>query len=468
MTKSISKEDKRRDFILGGNLYKIIIKLALPIMLSNLIQTVYSLTDTYFVSTIGDNQVAAVGFVWPMIFLYMALGMGISIGAMAIMSQRIGAKDDAGAVEVAGQTLSFMFIISGILALVGYLVAPWLIRVLGGEGIIYSDGLKYSRLIIVGMPMMYFYFAFQAIKQAEGNMLTPMLILVGSVVLNMILDPLFIIVFKWGVEGAALATTLSRLAAVIVVVIIIWKNKNSRIHEAIKHLKLKKDVVMEIVKVGMPTAIGRMTSSVGFMIMNMFVISYGAHIMTAFVLGNRITSLVMMPAFGIGSATTTIIGQNMGAGNLSRCKETLKKTLVTSVGISLIGMALIYIFKSGIIGIFTSTEAVLTSAKKFTDIVILTLPLMAIFQVMSGFFIGTKHTTTSMTADIARLWVFRIPMIILFKYVFHMDEYAIWYPMIISNLLTCIILTIVYATKRWQTPPRKWKLPFRKKASIVE
>lgn len=424
-------------------------------MLSNLIQTVYSLTDTYFVSRIGDNQVAAIGFVWPIIFLYMALGMGLSLGALAIISQYIGANKDDDAIEAAGQTFSFMFIVSVALAIIGYMAAPWLIKTLGGEGIIYTDGLAYCRIIILGMPMMYFFFSYQSIKQAEGDMTTPMLILVGSVVMNMILDPLFILVFKWGVEGAALATTLSRIAALIVVVIMIIKNKNNRIHKAMKHLKLKKSVVLEILKVGAPTAVGRVTSSLGFMIMNAFVVSYGAHVMTAFVLGNRIISLVMMPSMGIGSATTTIIGQNMGAGQIKRTKQALKKTLIASVGFSLIGMILIYIFKTGILGVFTDSQAVLESGKRLTDIVVLTLPLMAVFQTMSGFFIGTKHTMQSMIVDIARLWVFRIPLIILFKYVFHMDEYAIWYPMLISNVLADMMFFILYLSKKWQKQPEK-------------
>ncbi len=450
-----TKEQQRRTEILTGSLYKLIVKLSLPIMLSNLIQTVYSLTDMYFVSTIGDDQVAAVGFVWPMIFLYMALGLGVALGARAIISQRIGEGDEAGAIEAAGQTLSFMFIISFGLSMAGIIAVPWILKLMGGTGAIYSEGLSYSRIIISGMPLMYVFFAYQTIKQAEGDMVTPMLVLVGSVVLNMILDPIFIMVLGWGVNGAALATTLSRLAAALVLAGLILANKKSNIYKSLSHLKPRKETILEILKIGMPSGIGRVTAALGFMVMNGFIISYGNHVMTAFSIGNRIISLVMMPSMGIGSATTTIIGQNMGAGQIDRVKQALKKTLIIALGFSLLGMMLTYAFKEGIFRIFTDTVIVIESGSNFTDIMVLTLPLMAVFQVMAGFFIGTKHSLAAMMGDIVRLWALRIPMIIFFKFALHMDEYAIWLPMLISNVLTDMMFLAVYLSKRWQKPVKR-------------
>ncbi len=446
--------EKNRDLILNGNLYKLVIKLSLPLMLSNLIQTVYSLTDTYFVSKIGDNQVAAIGFVWPIVFLYMALGLGLTMGAKAIISQHIGAGDEQGAIEVAGQTFSFISIVSVVIAVIGIIICPWIIKTMGGEGIIYTEGVAYCRIILAGMPLMYFYFAFQAVKHAEGDMITPMMLSIGAVVLNMLLDPLFILVFHWGVKGAAYATTLSRLAALFIVIVLIVKNKHTREHKALKHLKLKKSSISEILKIGAPTAVGRITTSLGFMIMNAFVVSFGAHVLTAYVIGNQIISLVMMPSMGIGSATTTIIGQNIGANQIDRAKKALQKTLIVALAFSIAGLILLFIFKADIIGVFTKSKAVLESGIRLTDIVALSLPLMAVFQVMSGFFIGTKNTMQSMIADIVRLWVLRIPLIILFKYVFHMDEYSIWYPILISTALADVLFAILYMTKRWQIKPK--------------
>jgi Na+-driven multidrug efflux pump len=118
-------------------------------------------------------------------------------------------------------------------------------------------------------------------------------------------------------------------------------------------------------------------------------------------------------------------------------------------------MALLYIFKAGIFRIFTDTAVVIESGMNLTDIIALTLPLMAIFQVMSGFFIGTKHTVMAMLGDVVRLWVLRLPMIALFKYAFHMDEYAIWWPLLISNILIDIMFLIMYLSKRWLRPVKR-------------
>ncbi len=445
-------ETVKSNKLLEGGLYKLIIKLSLPIMFSNLIQTVYSLTDTYFVSMIGDDPVAAVGFVWPVIFMYMALGLGIALGARGIISQRLGAGDDEGAVQASGQTMSFMMIASVVLSALGIIFLPGILKLMGATGVIYEQGLSYARIIILGMPMMYAFFSYQTIKQSEGDMVTPMIILVFSVVLNIALDPLFILVFNMGVDGAAIATTISRLAALGPVMYIIFKDKNGLVSRAFKKLSLHKKTVIEILKVGMPAGVGRVTSAVGFMVMNGFILNYGNSVMTAFVIGNKITSLVMMPVMGIGSAATTIIGQNVGAGNMDRTKEAIRKILIVALGFSVIGVAILMILKMPMIGVFTDTEAVMQSAINYTNIVVMALPLMAIFQSMSGFFIGTKHTLMAMSGDLVRLWGIRIPLILLFKYVFKMDEYAIWWPVLISNALTDMLYIIMYLSKRWQKP----------------
>jgi putative MATE family efflux protein len=385
----------------------------------------------------------------------MSLGIGITLGAKAIISQNIGAKDEHGAIEVAGQTLSFSVILSVVLGIIGIIACPWVIHAMDGRGVIFTDGLAYCRIVMAGIPMMYFYFAFEAVKHSEGDMMTPMLILTGSVILNAILDPIFILVFKWGVKGAAYATTLSRTVAMIISIIIILKDKHSRLYKSLKFLRPKSKTIWHIVKIGFPTAVGRVMTSLGFIFINRYVVSYGAHVMTAFVLGNRIISLVMMPAMGIGSSTTTIIGQNMGANQIDRAKEALRKTLFTALSFSIVGMLILFIFKTGILGVFTDSPAVLKSGIRLTNIVILTLPLMAIFQVMSGFFIGTKNTFLSMCVDIARLWIFRIPLILLLKNVFHMDEFAIWYPMLFSNILADTMFIIFYLSKCWQRKPKE-------------
>jgi Na+-driven multidrug efflux pump len=162
----------------------------------------------------------------------------------------------------------------------------------------------------------------------------------------------------------------------------------------------------------------------------------------------------MMPAMGIGSATTTIIGQNMGAGNMQRTKDALKKTLIVALGFSVVGVLILMLLKAQMIGVFTDTQSVTESAINYTNMVVMALPLMAVFQAMSGFFIGTKHTMMSMTGDLVRLWGLRIPLILIFKFIFHMDEYAIWWPMLISNFLADILYMIMYYSKRWQRPIR--------------
>jgi len=227
---------QRRDFILNGNLYKVIIKLSLPLIAANLMQTVYSLTDTYFVSQIGDTPVTAVGIVWPIIFFLMAVGMGISTGAKTLMSQYLGAEDTKSATGVAGQIISLAIILSVLLGVTGIMIAPTILRLIGAQGQVALLGINYLNIILAGSPLMFLFFSFQTIRQAEGDMITPMIISGISIVLNIALDPIFIFTFNLGVEGAAYATIISRLVACIIAYATLIYSKKEKLKPSVRDL----------------------------------------------------------------------------------------------------------------------------------------------------------------------------------------------------------------------------------------
>lgn len=441
---ALNKKDIRRENILAGNLYKVILSLSLPIMLSNLIQTFYNLADSYFVSRLGEIQLNAIGVVWPIVFAMIGLGAGLSLGAVALISRHIGAGNEKDAKVASAQIISYLFVLGIIMAVVGYFASPWILKLMQVTGETYEYSMQYLNIIFIGVPFMYLFFAFQAIEQSQGNMTLPMIFSGISVVLNIILDPVFIFVLDMGVQGAALATILTRVSLGIASITFYFLSNKTKYKPTLKQLMPNFKVIGEISKTGVPASLGQVTSSVGFMVLNGLVLSYGNDVLTAFIIGNRIVSLVMMPCMGIGSALSTIVGQNIGAQLIKRAKQALHKAFHVSMVLATLGITVLLILSSNFIMVFTDNPIVIEHAIEYALIITLAMPLMSIFNLWTGLFIGAGKGTFSMIVMMSRLWIYRIPSIMLLKYVFNMDEHAVWYPMIISNVLACLTGLILY------------------------
>ena len=158
---------------------------------------------------------------------------------------------------------------------------------------------------------------FTSVKQAQGDTVRPLLLNILGVSINLILDPLFLVIFNWGIGGAALATLLAKIPSAIIGVLVLRGN-NQLVRINFKNFKFDKNKVLAILKIGLPTAIGGSTMQFGFLLMTKNVNAYGPTATTAYGIGNKINSIITMPASGIGSAISTIVGQNMGAGNIKR------------------------------------------------------------------------------------------------------------------------------------------------------
>ncbi|MCK4261230.1 MAG: MATE family efflux transporter [Halanaerobiales bacterium] len=439
---------QKQDLILKGNMKKVIITLSLPIMLSNLIQTIYNLTDTFWVGRLGANEVASIVLIWPVIFFFMSFGAGVNIAGTALISQYIGSQRKKEATQIAGQILSFSALFSIVFGLAGFFLSHSLVSLMGGKGEILQLATGYLKIIFSGMPFMFLFFAFNSIKQGQGDTVTPMVIGAISVGLNIILDPIFIFKFGLGVNGAAYATLLSRAIFTIYAVYTLFIHDNG--------IRLKKSDLMfnkeliKIIKIGLPTSIGQSMSALGFGLLNAFIISYGSNTLAAFGIGNRINSLVLMPAMGIGSALATVIGQNLGANQIQRAKKAVRQSVLLNTVMMVCGSIIMFLLSSLIIQQFTNDPEVRRQATEYLRLISLVLPFVGYFQIFIGTFQGSGHTVSAMILMMGRLWGLRIPMILLFKYFTNWGSSAIWYAMILSNLLICVIGLGIYSTGNWQ------------------
>lgn len=440
-----------RERILHGNMRSVLLSLALPVMAANAIQTIYGLADTFWVSKLadGDIAVAAVSYIGPMVAVAIALGIGMNIAGISMISQFIGLGRENESKRVAGQLISFSFFFSLILGLLGLLFGKQLLAATGAEGQILEYGWEYLQAVFLGGPAMFVFFAFQSIKQAQGDTLTPMLLAGASVILNIILDPIFMFTFDLGIAGAAWATVVTRaLSTVVGMYLLFFTDNGLRLN--LGDLRFNSKIMGKIVKIGLPSGLGQSIEGIGFMIMNGFVLSFGDYTVAAFGVGNRINSLIFMPAMGLGSALATVVGQNLGADQIDRAGKAVKESIFLSVTIMASGAVAMFFAAPHIIKIFSQHPVVLEQGTYYLRLISASIPLMGIFQAFVGCFQGSGHTFMAMLVTTGRLWALRLPMIILFKYFTPLAEKSVWFAMVGSNLLTCVFAFFLFLSGRWK------------------
>ncbi len=445
--------NKNKELIREGNLYKGIILVALPLMLSNLVHTIYNLVDMFWVTKISvtSNEVASVTLVFPIIMLMLTIGMGLGIGASTLISQYIGARDSENANKVVSQ-LVFVSMGLGILAgvLLYFSAKPVVTWMVGDEIFLIEDSVNYLKVIAFQTPLFFLFSVFQASKQGQGDTITPLLYIVVGNLINMVLDPLFILTFDLGVVGAALATVLAKVIYLIPV-IKLFTDKSS-VYVDFKYVKPDPKFIRNVVAISLPLMISQSMSSLGFMVLNRTINSYGANVFTAFSVGNRITSVFMMPVMGLGAALATFIGVSLGADNIKRAKEAFKTSTILAVGLGVLFTVILISIRQGTTSIFINPKDAITYnlSNEYLIFVAINLPLMGIFQNLQGVFNGSGHTKFSLIITASRLWVVRLPIIYIASRYLMLEHQIIWWAMLVSNVIIVSIGLIIYKTGIWE------------------
>ena len=448
----MKKQDKT-ELILNGSIYRVLLTLSIPIIINSIIQTLYNLVDGVYVGMISTVHFAATAFVWPVNFLFISLGIGLSIAGTSLISQLVGRGDIEKAEEYASQLMAITFLSSIVFTVVGYMISPHIIRLMGATGDFAEYANTYLRITFLDLPFMFLYFNINSIMNSQGNTVTPTILSGLSAIINIILDPIFIFTFGWGIAGAAWATVISRAVLAVLGFVMLFKESN-KIKPNFKEFKFNKQIIQEVIEVGVPSTIGQSGAALGFIVLNGFIASYGTATLAAFGMVNRITSLIMQPSMGIGSALTAIIGQNMGADQIDRVKESFQKALKLTISIGVAGAIFLVLFDDGIINFFIQSKddpSVIPLSITYLFYTSLSMPLMGIFSVLQGIFQGTGHTKYSMAMEIGRLWLVRLPMILIFKHFTNVGSTGIWFSMSFSNLVVCIYGYLMYRRNKWQT-----------------
>ena len=444
----MSRDDNKRYLILKDkSVFKGLIILAIPIMFNNFVKTIHDIVDMSFVSKIngyGTDAVSSISITFPVFFMFISLGIGLGVAGTSIISQYLGSAQEKEAKKFATNLVVLSLFIGLFLNVIAYLGAPFIMKVMGAEGFTLENSVKYLQIRSFELPVLFLFFAYTAIRQASGDTITPMFIGVITVFLNIVLSPFLILGYGLGVPGAAYATLASYL---IVLPIILYKLRKdtSGIVLDFEFIKPNKYVVNDLVRTAIPSSLGQSFTAVGFIVLTSFILSYGDDTVAAFSVSNRISSLILHPAMALGAVLSAYVGQNIGNLNVPRAKEAFRKAMILGVVIMATGSAIVINYRRNLAEIFIDdNQFALDLANDYLFFLLLGLPLMAIFQTFIGVYNGSGNSKYTFVIGVVRLWLLRIPLILIFKYFTDLGASGIWYAMLLSNLLIVILGTFLY------------------------
>ncbi len=445
----MSKDDKKRYLILkDSNIYKGLLIMALPLMLNNFLKTFHDFIDMFFVGRIpgrGTEAIEAIQLTFPVVFTFLALGIGLMVAGTALISQFIGSDQLEDARKYASQLLVLSFILGVILNIVSYFGAPYFFDLMGVDpGYTYDGAVSYLQWRAFELPVLFMFFSYMATRQASGDTISPVIISGTAIVLNTILSPILITTFGFGVAGAAMATLFANVVVMPVAIYSLFFAK-SGVTVTFKYMRLEMGVVRDIVRTAVPASLGQAITAIGFGVMNAVIYDYGDSTLAAFGVGNRIVSMLLHPVMAIGGVVSAYIGQNIGAQNTARAKLTFRKAMILSTGLMAVGAFAFLFIRRPLAGLFIVDNPIaLQLASDYMFFILIGLPLMGVFQTFMGTYNGTGNTHFSFILSVTRLWLIRVPLVIFMRDFTNLGASGIWYAMLVSNFLIAIVGFFLY------------------------
>lgn len=451
--KNIARKTSEQNPILSGPVVKTMTTLSLPIIFAMLLQIVYNLTDTFWVGRLGANAIASISLSWPALFLITSFGGGLAMAGTILVSQHKGKGDNQKVDFISSQTISIMFILSIFLGIIGYFTASFLINLMGASPEVVPDTIRYLQVSFMGLVFSYVYYNFQSLMRGVGEVKIPMYIVIGTVILNFIIDPIFIlgwgIVPKLGVVGAAWTTIISQaISAMIGITILVRGKRGIKMH--LRDIAPRFSIFKKILKLGFPSAIGQSMTSINMLIITFLVAGFGTVSIAAFGLGIRVLSLVIVPAVGFSMAIATMIGQNMGAKKIDRAESISNKgMLISFISLTLLG-GITFLFAKIIVGVFIPGEIeVINESAYFIRAMALTFGFIGLRMTTTGIFNGSGNTKSTMVVSILSL-VFLFGFALILSRFTNLGVDGVWLAYPISNVLSGTISWIWVLGGNWK------------------
>ena len=455
-----------------GSIMQNVILFAIPIVLGNILQQLYTTVDTLIVGHYcGDKALAAVGTSSQPVEVLLCVFLGVGTGASILVSQRIGAGDGKRVKDIAAAGTSLVYL-SGIpIAVLGYLLAPAILKFMGVPENVSDAALIYTRVVFLGALGNIGYNMNAGILRGLGDSVASLWFLVVSCVTNIILDLLLVARFSMDVQGAAMATSISMFMSWIVSVFYI-KKKFPELSFGFLPRALNLQEIRQILAIGVPIGLNNSLFSFGHMAMQTLVNAQGYKFMAGASVAGRITGITNVAITAVSAAASTFSGQNYGAENFDRLRDGYIKIPAVN-GIATLALGLLFIsFRMPILGFFTQDETVLMYAGRYVVAVLLSQWCYAVFNCISNIVNGVGYVKYTTIINMMMLWAVRIPCAYIINRFFDGTYIMLCFPISFAFGMICMIGYYVFSpdwkkiiskagwNKGFDTPLETYRTPY--------
>lgn len=436
-----------KDFTVGKEA-KLILQFSVPLVLGNIFQNLYNVVDSIIVGRfLGKEALGAVGASFPIIFALISMVIGVGSGASTVVSQYFGAKK----IEEVKRTIDTIFVFflgsSILITILGITLSKQIFMLLGLPDDILPQAVSYLRIYLLGMFFFFGFAGISSILRGLGDAKTPLYFMIIATVNNILFDLLFVVVFKWGIEGAALATILSEGGAFITAAIYLNK-KHPIIKLSFRKYIFDRDIFKSCIRIGLPTGFQQSFVAFGMMAIMSIVNGFGTNAVAAYSAAMRIDSFVKMPAITFSSALSTFVGQNLGAFQEQRAKTGLRATLLFSTIYCIFVSMLIILFGQNIMSLFTQDPEVIKVGQDYLVIVSSFYLFFSIMFSFTGFLRGAGATLIPMITTFTALYLIRIPAATFLSGIIGVN--GIWWAEPMGTFVGMMILLIYYKSGKWK------------------
>lgn len=464
--------------VTDGKLVWPLIVLSVPLVISYVLQVGYNLADTYWIGRLGQEAVSALSYAWAIENLVISFVIGFTFAGTVLVAQNKGAGAIDRVARISGQTIAFVVTVAIFLAVVGYVFVPVLLQTIGADSgsLEYTYALQYLRIQFISLPFIFILFMFQGLLQGWGDTRTPLYLMAVSVAINVLIDPFFILgfenntLFAWfnlesleaslyaatgfdgfGVQGAAVATLLARGVAAMIGMSLLLSGRVG-IKLSLSDFVLERRIVRKIFSIGVPTSIEVTATSASVTVLTAVVALSGAEAVAAYGIGSRITSVVTLLAFGVAGGVETVVGQNLGAGQVDRAKRGVYAASGLIIGAYLVFTLGVYTFAEPIVNVFitgSGAAAVIRIGTEYLQIICLSYMFLGLFEIVQAGVRGSGSTRAAMYLSIVGYILFRAVFAYTLAEPFGLGATGVWYGETIANICMAVVVCLYFLRGTW-------------------
>lgn len=439
-----------------GKVWKVIVRFAVPLLVGNLLQQFYNITDSIIVGQfLGKEALAAVSASFFIYYFIISLVIGVGSGTTVVISQLFGAKQYQ-KVQLAFSSFFIFMLVGGIiLSIAGIIFAEPVFRLTNTPEEVIPQAVAYFRIYIGGTFLFVTFNSIISILRGVGESVRPMLFILITTVLNIAFDLLFILVFKWGIEGAARATVVSQGIGMCIALAYV---NNTHPLLSIKKQDMLFDwkLFKESLKIGLPTSVQQCAIALGLIALLGIVNSFGTNTLTAYGAAGKIDTIITQAILTLSGALAAFCGQNIGAGRLDRVKKGVQFTMYTNIALGLLTFAAVYLFGNEMMRIFTKDIDVVAIGKEYLLIIGGFFIVHGALNVYNGALRGVGDTLFPMITSLVCLWLIRIPL------AYYLSSWlgrnGIWWAIGISITIGLIVTFVYYKMGFWKRRRRIYEL----------